>query len=365
MGDQNPFGSPFSSQPSSFPNSSQNVTASQDLNQAAPSIFSSSNTNSGFGLFANNAEASGAMQQDPAFPQAPTNLFSNPGPKSLFGPSAESSTSIFGGSAFSKPSESVFSSTVRPSLFGGNATVNSTQSSDDQKVDAGGTSIFGRTQALSNVKATELVSSASGSIFGGSFPSAQSSIFKSNPSNNLSSQTVESTSGTKPSIFGGAYSRKEEPSAKTGFLMATTDPDKPKVNFFASDSSKVSFDGLASSASEKPNLFSSPKSAFDKFSNAGIVTSTLSNRSQEKTSNPFLSNVIEERKDEDQVSAWEPDSLEGSNQDPVSDEPKKTFRVNKLVREKRGVFGKALDEVARSSRRKHELFIFFFWLIVL
>lgn len=352
MGDLNQFGSPFSTQPSTVFNDYQNAATIQEQNQPPTSIFPSS----GLVSFSNNAEASGAMRQEPAISQAPSLMFSNPGPKSLFGASSqntESSTSIFAGSAFSKPSESVFAPTVRQSIFGGNSSVNKAQSLNLPKVDVSATAnLFGRTQTNSGVnvpKAAEVVPSAAGNIFGSSF----------------SSQTMEPTSTAKPSIFGGAYAKREEPSTKSGFSLATTDSDKAKVKFSPSETTKVSFDGLASGASDKPNLFSSPKSAFGRFSNTGIVTSTLSNRLQERPSNQFSVNDYNERKDEEtyednlasnEASGWEPDSLEGLNQDHASDQPNNAPRMNKLARVKRGVFGKALADVAKTSSRMYSLF---------
>lgn len=388
MGDPNQFGSAFSAQHNTFMNNSQNVPTSQQQAPVAPVPFSSSGANSGFGLFSTNAEeASGAMGQDSGLPQAPSNLFSNPGPKSLFGTSlqnTESGTSIFGGSAFSKPSESVFSSSVRPIIFGGSATVSNAQPLSVPNSDASGTgNLFASAQINSTVpqrKAEEVVSSGAGNIFGGAFTPNQAPSFKLNK--NLPSETVgvmrqvfqstsnstsatSSTSTMKPSIFGGAYSKREESSAKSGFSPTSKEgqSDKVKVNLLSPETNNVSFDGIVSSAAaEKHNMFSSSKSAFGRFPSSGMVTSTLSNHSQERSDNQYSPNE-DERKDKGtkadnfapaQASVWDTDTLEGVNRDHVPDQPRK-FPTNKLNRVKRGVFGKALADVAKSPTQSDEM----------
>lgn len=300
-------------------------------------------------------------------------LFAPAGSKPIFGSSSAQSVvepgvqkpSIFGGSAFSKPSESSFAAPSRQSIFGGPLQPSVSQSSNapkpEENTNVSQSGVFGKPKPIFGGafnKTSDKGLAGSNSIFGGTFSSQKPSTLPSSFAN-VTSPTTEPTSTTKPSIFGGGFMRKEEATSRTGIAtpvrVQDSSPDNPRGIFTKSSSEDVSKEEQSLDSNKFPS-FSSSKSVFGRFSASGIVTSSLSPSSHERSDNLVQENVLDKQSSNniaDQRTDRSLNNLADENQESSGiTQSKESIRSNKIIR-KRGVFGKAIEDMAGPSSRKH------------
>lgn len=319
----------------------------------------------------------------PSFSSPSTSsIFSLPSQKMDFG---SSKSTIFGGSAFARPTENSFAPPGKQSIFGGTPLIPQPTSPQKTELTANTTqtSLFGKPEislpgkssnfGTTFTKSTEEVSSAN-TIFGGAFMASQSSSLKSSALSDVVPKTTESTNTLKPNIFGGAYVKKEEPSQKPDIYDSTKARDliydessersKSTVLFGTlKESTKISFDSRTfNDPSEKHLLFASSHPPSGRFTSSGMVTSSVSHQTKERTDNSAsYKNFVEEEESylssekrlEEQDPDWEPDTLNDRSQEGKTlNQPRPSIRSTKIAR-KHGVFGKAIEDVAMSSQRKY------------
>ncbi|KAJ1519901.1 hypothetical protein ONE63_004140 [Megalurothrips usitatus] len=311
--------------------------------------------------FANNTQKSAVSQEPSAF-QNSQSIFSSADPKPVFGSttpnanSTETKNSIFGGSAFAKPNEDSFTTQGRQNIFGGTAHLNAPSQqallvlpNSEANTNVSQSILFSRPQTIFgglSAKTDAAVSTGANSIFGGTVKS-QNSGEKGNPFSDVTSINAEATSTTKLSIFGGSYIKKEEPSLRLGFSTFSKTQEMDSGNLEKSKNPPTSLP-------EKQLLFPSSKSSFAGFpSSSGVVTSSRPHQAQENTDafefekkEPLLSQSVKLSRDQP---SWEPDSVDHENKDDSAPDQSKG-RSTKIIR-KRGVFGKAIEDVAKLSSR--------------
>ncbi|KAK3931372.1 Protein xmas-2 [Frankliniella fusca] len=273
------------------------------------------------------------------------NLFATTGLKSVFGSPAPNGSSsfpksnIFGGSAFSKHSDSAFPASGTPNIFGGSSQPISSQplqfpKPEDQPQLSG----FGKSSTFGEAPfKSDLTQPGTNNAFGGVFGTSQASTTMVNPFSNSTSQSKETASSSKGSIFGGAFSKKEDSAQNSGVPPSVSAVD-------------VSFDKTRSVYKNTLNKVSSPpETSFGKLSSSEIVSSSLS-KNLEFTQQSDKREGFTQNPDLRHNRNMEPDSIGEENQKQLSGQLPDATRTK--INRKPSVFGRAILDATKSSDRK-------------